>query len=89
MQMYALLSLIKVFRFHFNNYSAINEVMIMNEFTPNSLWLIGFIVLFIVVIGIVLTRNKAAKTDSVNRTERDTIANSVSISPPDSKRKIG
>jgi hypothetical protein len=60
----------------------------MGDFTPNSFWLIGFLLLIVIAIIVVLVHNKAAKTDRVNRTERDTIEDSVSISPSDNKRKI-
>lgn len=42
-------------------------------------WLIGFIVAGILLIIVMLLRNKAAKTDSVNYTEKDTISQSVSL----------
>lgn len=60
----------------------------MGEFTPNSFWLIGFLLVVAVAVIIVLLHNNAAKTDTVNRSEKDTIENSVSITPPDEKRKI-
>lgn len=60
----------------------------MGDFTPNSFWLYGFIVLTIVAIAVALLHNKASKVDRVNRTKRDTVADSVSITPPKEKRKI-
>lgn len=59
----------------------------MSEFTPNPLWLFGFAALIIICIVVALLHNRASKSDRVNRTERDTIADSVSITPPDKKRK--
>jgi len=60
----------------------------MNEFTPNSIWLIGFFVLIAIAIIAAIIHHNTAKTDRVNRNERDTIFDSVSISPSKEKRKI-
>lgn len=55
----------------------------MSNFQDNG-WLVAVFFAFIVfwVVALIL-RNRAAKTDSVGRTEKDTVINSVSI---DSKK---
>ena len=54
-----------------------------------DLWWAGALLLFI-VIGIIamLLRNRAAKTDSVLRSEKDTIANSVYLDPKKNTKKL-
>lgn len=51
-------------------------------------WLVGLTFFILFVIVAMLIRNRAAKTDSVNRTEKDTIADSVSLNPRKNTRKL-
>ncbi|MEN0038793.1 MAG: hypothetical protein AAGC78_17075 [Cellvibrio sp.] len=60
----------------------------MNDYINQPLLLIGFILLIVILTAIALIHNQASKKDRVNRTERDTIENSVSITPPKEKRKL-
>jgi hypothetical protein len=59
------------------------------ESYPNDIsWLAGLTLLILIVIIAMVLRNRAAKKDSVNRTEKDTIDDSVSLSPRKNTRKL-
>lgn len=59
------------------------------ENNPNDIgWLVGLTLLILVVTFAMVLRNRAAKKDSVNRSEKDTVADSVSLSPRKNTRKL-
>jgi hypothetical protein len=58
----------------------------MGEIDIHPFWIIGFVVVALSCIVLMLLRNKAAKTDRVNRSEVDTIVESVSVTPEKSKK---
>ncbi|MEN0036708.1 MAG: hypothetical protein AAGC78_06555 [Cellvibrio sp.] len=60
----------------------------MNEYISQPGWLIGFILLIVILTVIAIIHTHASKKDRVNRTERSTIENSVSLEPPKEKQKI-
>jgi len=51
-------------------------------------WIVGFFILLTLCILAMLMRNRAAKTDSVGRTEIDTVRNSVSLDPKKNTTKL-
>jgi hypothetical protein len=54
-----------------------------------ELWWIGaFLIVVLLGLVIMVVRNKAAKTDSVNHTKEDTVRNSVSIKPKKNTTKL-
>jgi len=54
----------------------------------NVWWIGGFILVTILCIVIMLLRNRAAKTDTVIRSEHDTVVNSVSLKPKKNTTKL-
>lgn len=51
-------------------------------------WIAGLFIFIILCVIVMLMRNRAAKTDSVGRTENDTIRNSVSLDPKKNTTKL-
>lgn len=60
----------------------------MNVLQDYLLWIIGFIILTALCIVIMLLRNRAAKTDSVGRSEADTVRSSVALDPERDTKKL-
>lgn len=60
----------------------------MSIFEDNA-WLVAIFFAFIVfwVVAMIL-RNRAAKTDSVGRSEKDTLVNSVAIDAKENTKKL-
>lgn len=60
----------------------------MSTFEDN-LWLVALFFSFIVFCAVaMILRNRAAKIDSVGRSEIDTVRNSVSIDPKENTTKL-
>ena len=60
--------------------------MPMNE---NIWWVtVVFLIISTACIAAIFIRNKAAKSDSVGRSEKDTVATNVSIEPRKNTRKL-
>ncbi len=59
------------------------------SFFQDNVWLVAMLFAFIVfcVVAMIL-RNRAAKIDSIGRTEKDTVINSVSIDPKENTTKL-
>lgn len=60
----------------------------MAFFQDNLWWIGGFLIVTIFCIAVMLLRNRAAKTDTVLRTENDTVINSVSLKPKKNTTKL-
>jgi hypothetical protein len=58
----------------------------MNDLDIHPFWIIRFIIITLASIVIIIIRNKAAKIDTVNRSEVDTIVESVSLTPEKTKK---
>lgn len=60
----------------------------MNLLEDYLLWIIGFFIITALCIAVMLLRNRAAKTDSVGRSEKDTVRSSVSLDPERDTKKL-
>ncbi|MCE3251985.1 MAG: hypothetical protein K0Q67_995 [Cellvibrio sp.] len=54
----------------------------------NMWWITGFLIVTVICIVVMLMRNSRAKTDTVLRSEHDTVRNSVSLKPKKDTTKL-
>lgn len=60
----------------------------MDVFQRDLWWAGALLIVIVISIIAMLLRNRAAKTDSVLHSEKDTIANSVSLHPKKKTKKL-
>lgn len=60
----------------------------MGFFEDNLWWIGGFVIITVLCVVAMLWRNHVAKSDTVLRTEKDTVSSSVSLKPKRNTKKL-